>query len=206
MAEQKAQNKLYTSPKGVAVYPWINRPDTKFKNEGEYSVRLRVPTDEAQELIKAINEKYVESQAEAKKANPKKTVKKAPLPYTDELDDNGEKTGNTLFKFTLKAKVTPKSGEPFTQSPKIFDAKGKLCNPQIGGGSVLKVSFQIVPYNAPIGAGVTLRFNAVQVIELVAFIGGKDAGGYGFGAEDGYDAEDVEDPEMPTGGDSDGDF
>jgi len=39
------------SPAGIAVFPNLNKPDTKFKADGEYKVKLRVTEDEAQPLI-----------------------------------------------------------------------------------------------------------------------------------------------------------
>ena len=40
-----------TSPKGVAVYPKVNRPDTKFSEDGVYSTKLLVSKDDATAFI-----------------------------------------------------------------------------------------------------------------------------------------------------------
>ena len=97
------------------------------------------------------------------------------------------------FRFKLKAKVTPKQGDPFEQRPAIFDAKGKpLQEAKIGGGSKVKVAYELIPYYTAIaGAGVSLRLKAVQVIDLVEFSGGASADAFGFGEEEGYEAEDT---------------
>ena len=29
-----------TTPKGIAQYPWLSKPDTKFSEEGEYKVNV----------------------------------------------------------------------------------------------------------------------------------------------------------------------
>ena len=46
---QNAQEKI-VSPKGIAVYPWLNRPDTKFSADGDFKVTLKVSADEAARL------------------------------------------------------------------------------------------------------------------------------------------------------------
>ena len=30
------------SPRGIAVYPWLNRPDTKFSADGDFKVTLKL--------------------------------------------------------------------------------------------------------------------------------------------------------------------
>ena len=52
------------------------------------------------------------------------------------------------------------------------------------------MSFDVSPYFIPGSgaAGIKLRLNAVQVIDLVSG-GGRDAEGFGFEKEDGYEAE-----------------
>jgi len=212
MAEKKAANKTYTTPKGIAVFPWVNKPDTKFNPEGTYSIKLKLPTDDAktQELIALIDKAMADAAAEAKKENPKKQIKSADAPYKPEYDDNGDETGNTLFTFKLKAKVKSKSGEVFSQRPKLFDAKGKAVTANLGGGSIVKVAFAIAPFYAPtLGAGVTLRLYAVQIIDLKTY-GEKSADAYGFGEEEGYEggSEGQAEDDVPQGveGDGNGDF
>ena len=63
------------------------------------------------------------------------------------------------------------------------------------------------------GAGVTLRFKALQVIKLVSRAGGEKAEGFGFGEEDGYSHDnnnnnnsDDNDEFFPETSDQDEDF
>ena len=39
MAQQKIK---IVTPKATCVYPWLNKPDTKFNADGEYKVTLKV--------------------------------------------------------------------------------------------------------------------------------------------------------------------
>ena len=47
---------IQTSNFGEAVYPFLSSPDTHFKTEGEYHVKLKVKKSDAQEDIKKIQE------------------------------------------------------------------------------------------------------------------------------------------------------
>ncbi|MEN3032961.1 hypothetical protein, partial [Chromobacterium amazonense] len=89
--------------------------------------------------------------------------------------------------------VSKRTGKKFTMRPDIFDARGKKIDnpPQIGGGSELKVSYEIGGSFVESAKKfyLTCYMVAVQVIELVEF-GQRNAKDYGFGEEDGYEAAD----------------
>ena len=177
----------YVTPAGTAQYPYLTKPDTKFNPDGEYKLKLEIPADKAQDIVTFLDEQFAAAVAAAKKENPGKRMKEADPPYLV-----NEETGTVAVSFKLKAKVTPKNGEPFEQRPAIFDAKGKpIKDVNIGGGSTVKVAYEVLPfYTAIVGAGISLRLKACQVINLVEFSGGAGAEAFGFGEEDGYEAED----------------
>ena len=60
----KNQRVQIVSPKGTAVYPWLNRPDTKFSDDGEYKVTLKISAEEAQPLIQKLDKMLEDYQAE----------------------------------------------------------------------------------------------------------------------------------------------
>ena len=177
----------YVTPAGTAQYPYLTKPDTKFNPDGEYKLKLEIPADKTQDIVTFLDEQFAASVAAAKKENPGKRVKEADPPYLV-----NEETGTVAVSFKLKAKVTPKNGDPFEQRPAIFDAKGRpIKDVNIGGGSTVKVAYEVLPfYTAVVGAGISVRLMACQVINLVVFSGGAGADAYGFGEEDGYEAED----------------
>lgn len=167
----------FTTPKGIAQYPWLSTPDTKFSEEGEYKVNLIVPKQEAIPVLKQINEVYAQNvENETKKAGGK-VIKKAPPPYAEELDEAGQPTGNVILRFKSKA----------AYKPAIFDAKGiPMIDSNIWGGSELKVNGSVAPYfTSLIGAGVALRLRAVQVIQYVQ--GNSSSSRFGFEEEVGYE-------------------
>lgn len=237
MADNKKPKKIIqTSPRGVFVgYPKLAQADTKFKAEGEYSVKLALPADHpwATKTIAAITKMADEKLAEMVKNDDRPAGKKKAepwklndsLPYANELDkDSGEETGRVVFSFKATAsgvyKSGPRKGEKWNRKIALFDAKGQPAagvNPW--GGSEGCVSFEMIPYavSAKIGAGVKLGLEAAQIIKLVQG-GERDAAGYGFAAQedgDGFDAAAAADAEAgdttgdaPAGGDagSDDDF
>lgn len=182
---KKTKAVRYVTPKGTAQYPYLTKPDTKFNPDGEYKISLELDAADAQEITSFLDEQLAQSIAKAKEDNKGKKIKEGDAPYS--VDEN---TGKVTVRFKLKAKVTPKNGDPFEQKVALFDAKGMPIGSSatVGGGSKVKVAYEIIPYYTAIaGAGISLRLRAVQVIDLVEYSSGG-AGAFGFGEEDGYEA------------------
>jgi len=174
------------SPKGIASYPKLNEPDTKFKADGEYSVSLIVEPDEAKSFTEAVQncvKQYYTSQCQLLK---KKELKKAGIPIKNDADKDGNETGKIKIKFTLPARVkSKKTGKEWEQRPALFDTKGKPITERVGGGSVLKVACEVFPWYTPaLGVGASLRCKAVQVIDLKSPSGVSNAEAFGFTAEE----------------------
>ena len=186
------------TPIGIAQYPWLSSPDTKFSEVGDYKTNLILSKKDAQDVISMIDTAREESvKIGAEKSNGKK-VKQADPPYYDEVDDDGKPTGNVILQFKCKAKVTTKNGESFENKPTLFDAKGKpMLNVNVWGGSELKVSAELIPYfTSMVGAGVSMRLRAAQIIKLIE--GGSNSSGYGFKEEEGYEHSETQSTEEFT--------
>lgn len=178
---QKQNTVRITSPQGIAVYPKLEKPDTKFDANGVFSVDLDLSGSEAQQLIVQLTKIADAAYANECKAKGKKSLKRADFPWK-EVED-----GKTRFKFKLKAKGG--TGEKqWDQKPALFDAKGNPVKElNIGSGSVIKVAFDVAPYfTAMVGHGLSLRLRAVQVIELRQYIAGDNFDAFGFKATDGF--------------------
>lgn len=225
----KKKNPEFTSPKGTLVFPKLTKVDygtEKYpKKDGEYNVQLRLKIgspefDKMVEWLKPLHDTAVKNGKAAfrklKKALQEKLEKVSINNfYTEERDrETEEKTGFALFKFKMKASgVSKKDNTPWTRKPALFDAKGKPLKSgvQIWGGSVGKIAFAVGLDNETQEPGyfiegkgeigISLLLNAVQVIELKQ--GGRDASGFGFGSEEGYDGADDED-NPGVGGDDTG--
>jgi hypothetical protein len=186
-----AKSERFTSPAGIAKFPRLNEPDTKFKAEGEYKVTLVLTEEEANSILEKAKAPFEAFKAEeAKKLKKGQKLKEADLPVKDHYE--GEELVEGMKEVTFKTKasgVSKKTGKAWEMKPALFDAKGKplVPRPNVGGGSKLKVSYSIGCYNTPAaGCGVSLRLEAVQVLDLKEF-GGGDAKSYGFGEEEGYE-------------------
>ena len=201
-----AKAKKVVSPAGIAVYPRLNEPDTKFDPDGTYHVKLRADSDEPAiaKHIEQIDAWHEESRAKQYEellaadnkyktpAAVKKVCKDGDKPYTYETDEDGEDTNIVLFSYKMKSQVTArKDGKVYTFKPVYIDAHKKVLKgdaiPQIWGGSELKIRFEPILWNSvKLGASVQLRMDAVQILNLVE--GGEST--EGFDEEEGYEGED----------------
>lgn len=212
MAKVKAPT--FTTCRGVFKYPRLGEPDTKFKAEGEYSVKFITTRADMGALLDKLEVMHADAVKRGKAAYaalPVATRKKLdqkggftanPL-FNVVYDEAEEETGEIEFNFKLAASGTyksgPKAGETWTRKPAIFDAGTKpMKGDKIWGGSEGKVSFEVgidkdgspgyfIPGTG--AAGLSLRLQAVQVLDLVSG-GQRNAGSFGFGAEDGYSSAD----------------
>ena len=176
------KNNNIVTPKGVLVYPHLNKADTKFDKDGVWRAGLRLNKKDAENLMNSITSEIDTNAAtENKKRN--KQVKVANPPYSVEED------GNVVFNFKLKAAGIRNTGEKWSQRPVLYDSKGNLFDPKdkiIWGGTEAKVAYQIIPYYVgSIGAGVSLRLKAVQILSLVT--GEGSASSFGFKEEEGFE-------------------
>lgn len=212
-----------TSPKGVAFFPRLNEPDYEYKAGGAFNTKLILPLKEAQMLMDEIDALaepiYQQALKERKPADQKKKPLVKELPYVEEYDEDGNETGNIIFRFSLNHKVSikdKKTGEPkeLVFRPKFFDANGTAMTkvPNIWAGSVLRINFEPCAFimQPTASAGITLRIHGVQIIKLVSGGSGSNesAKDMGFGKEDGYTTDNFDNNAEgyePTNGDA-GDF
>jgi hypothetical protein len=168
---------------------------------------LLLPIGKAEPLIALIDKAMVEALAQAKKDNPayaKRITPAADKPYRAVLDQGGKGTGDVAFHFRRLAKFTGgQTGETRIERPDLYDSKCRPLDPMkvnVGDGSTVKLAFQIYSfYTAVIGAGVSLRLRAVQVLKLIEPSDRVTAKDYGFVEEDGYEAgESVAGPPAPS--------
>lgn len=171
-----------TSPKGVAVWPSLHAPDTRFKEEGEWKVNLRIaPGQEADDLEERLQELYDGAKEAMQAENPGKKLKMSEhRPFAREDD------GSLVIKVKSKASgVSRKTGKNWTFRPAQFDGQNNPVpkGTKVGSGSIMRVNFEVAPYwTKMIGVGITLRLNAVQILKLVQF--GADPEAMGFETEE----------------------
>ena len=156
----KAVRAKIVTPVGVAVYPRLNKPDTKFDAEGVYKVTVRLDPNEP--AVATFMEK-VEAFADENGLKGKNNGIK------DEADDNGVPTGMLLVNFKVKASWP----DGTSRKPAIVNATKNELTANVGGGSVIRVSGEMSTYDG-FGGGISLSPKAVQVIELKTWNAGVD--------------------------------
>lgn len=191
---KKQKLPMFISPKGVGQYPYLLRYDDRFDADGVFSVKLILDADEDSEYLESLTaaaqEAYDNAIKELKAAKKVKQAKELEMhiPFSEQYDDEGQETGKVIVNFKMKAKVTPKNGDEFTQKPDVFDAGKKpvAADTRIGSGSIMKIAYNVIPYYnaATKSAGVSLRLKAAMILELVEY-GTSDADSYGFDDEEG---------------------
>ena len=158
--------------KGKSLWSKVFDPDTRFVEEGEYSTQVVVPEAEAAQVCEQLEALIDEEFNKIVKDKPalKATLSKRPVTEPD-IDQDGNATGNVVFKSKLKAKIRSKTGAVYNQKPNVVDAKR---NPMtgiqlVGNGSLVKIAVEPITYYMPSSkqVGVSLRLKAMQVIDLV---------------------------------------
>jgi len=173
---------MIISPKGVAQFPHLTKPDCKFTDLGSYQVSLVVPESDAKPFIAKIKAEF---EKEVGKGDLKST------PWKREEDDNGDVTGNIIFTFKNTNKQL-RDGTIWDRKPALVDGKLRpLTNVEPGGGSIMKVATELYFWNMNGRHGVTLQINAVQVIKLVEYTPEDETTGFGFDIEEDSDESPV---------------
>lgn len=201
------------SPVGDVIHGWINKPDTKFNEDGVFKVDLGLRGKEAEDfkgdLARQAQEYFDEQTAEMTPGERKKWS--VYVPFVDLEDDNGNPTGVTEVHFRQNATIRIKDGDPKKVTIGIYDAEENDLDAPIFSGSKVRVMY------APRGIkmvstkqlGIRLDFSMVQVAELAKGSGGgskfgKIEGGYTGGgkAAKGNDLpEDSGEADTDAGGD-----
>lgn len=206
--QKRSSSPEFTTPRGTFRLPQLSEPDfgnEKFpKPDGEYSVLVTYSAADpaTKAFLAKLQPVYDAAMADAEKEFAKLpvgtrkklgAVTRNDMFRTEYDPETEDPTGEITFKFAMPAggvvKQGPRKGKKWSAKPDIFDAKGRpmLKVPAIWGGTEGKVAFEASPYFIPGtgAAGLKLRLNGVQIIELVSQ-GSRSASSYGFGEEEGY--------------------
>lgn len=193
MAEQTKKRTRYTTPVGTAKWPHITKPDYKFKDAGEYHTKLCIGKEDFEENLKGVIDEIYNDAIKRAKADNAKNKKKPPkvldTPYYLDEETN-EYEVSFKSKYSWVDKVTK---EVKTRDVPIFNSAGAIIKNRdlkVGNGTTMRVSFVIDPFHTALGVGVSLKLEAVKILNLVEY--GANADSYGFGEDesDSYPTED----------------
>ncbi len=212
-------NKALSTPVGVFKYCHLNKPDTRYKDEGEYSVNVVFDRDEpaVQAMLKTLEAKHEEAVADAEakfdelpaKTKAKLKTKKITGPdinpfYEEEYDENDQPTGNIILKFKTKAQFQDrKTGAMTEKVVTLVDGKGQVIpkakRPLVYAGTTGRVQFGVGGYfiGASAATGLSFYLNKVQIKELVT-AGSGGASGFDEIEDSDFSADDLEEYEAPA--------
>lgn len=169
-------------------YSWLVEPDTKF-DKNEYKVHCLIPAEKGTEISDKLDAMLEEWKQCCKAYDSKKAWKLVdPQPWAFQEEDG---SSVLYLKCKRKAAGVRKDGTTWSIQLPIFDSKGQLVSnrdplQKLGPGSQGRVKLRARPYSAPIGVGITLNIQEVQIIKAVEYTAAT-----GFDAVDGGWTDDV---------------
>jgi hypothetical protein len=170
-----------TTPKATLKYPKLIEPETKFSPEGHYKVTAVIPADEADYMSAQLDTLYEAHKASLKAQAPGQKFKAVDPSFGYE-DIDGKPCFTISVK--MKAKGMDRDGRSWSAVPALFDATGAPVKDRdalrgMWSGTTGRVSFEACPFYQPaLGAGITLRLKAVQILNLVESGGSADSFGF----------------------------
>jgi hypothetical protein len=197
MADKKKRTfvKLMT-PIGRAAYAWLNQPDAKF-NPDKPSYKLTLVLDEGPEADE-LEKKIIEAGRQAAEKDGVKLKKNFGIPIKRFDDDDEDKRKP---EFEGKVRFSFKS----PKKPLQVDAK-KVALPKnifVASGDDVRASISVAAWSSPLGSGLSVYLNGVQLIAKNSTGGGSSddfdeyEGGYSAPATtESESAEDSEDEDL----------
>jgi hypothetical protein len=170
-----------TTPKATFKYPKLIEPETKFTPEGHYKVTAVIPAEDAGPIADQLDALFEAHKASLKAQAPTQKFKAIDPSFGYEDID-----GKPCFTISckMKAKGMDRDGRAWSAVPALFDATGAPVKDRealrgMWSGTTGRVSFEACPFYQPaLGAGITLRLKAVQIINLVESGGSADSFGF----------------------------
>ena len=174
---------MLTTPVGDAYWAKCFEPEEDRFDEGKPRCwSISWAKDQGDKETLALMQKVVEEfiRIHGDGAKPSKNA----WPFKEQNDKEGKATG--LMEFRFKKNETTKKGMVL-QAPAVYDSHKNLwpAGELIGNGSKVKVAFSAWGWEDKFGKkGVSLSFEALQVLDLVAYE--RTAPADAFGVENGY--------------------
>ena len=196
-------NDTLTTPRGKFIWPHLTTPNTQFDENGVYEVRLQFELEPNKSFLDKLSHVFDRGYEDLCSTKNKKIKIRDYLKTHSDDERNPIPEGHGELKFKMKASGT-NNGESWTQRPALFDSQGNVMNKileesgdKIGSGSIGKISFQPKFYFvASVGAGLTLRLKAAQILKMVTYSGGgSDISKFGFEKTDGFTIDEPKDTE-----------
>ena len=184
------------SPKGKAMWAKINSRIDEYEGKKKYSIDVIFDKDGEQKMLDVINHALDEAKNSPEYSGKVWRNDTDRLSYHDEVDKDGNETGNLVFHFQTKAFMRDReTGEEVQKIIPVFsnEEKRKLNKDEsIGNGSVVRIKFTpSVYWMNKSSNGVNLYLSKIVVDKWVKFGGGDDDfSEFGIGTDDAFLSED----------------
>jgi hypothetical protein len=158
------------SPKGTAKSAFVVTASKKFKEEGEYSVRLLFEkNDVTKKFMEELKGKLKEAVAQQKAAHPELSGK---LVSKDDMSFGTDEDGNYFISAKQSAIINVKGEKKHITLP-IRDGKRELMDREgldISKGSILKLALDVMAYVNPKKLiGISLKLREIMCLKAVSF-------------------------------------
>ncbi len=169
MSDKKGKRSRRTTGIYRGLWCWLLTPDTRFSEDGIYSVDLMMSPDEARELCKSVGQDVVDQSIAIKTKNP--AIKDWKLMWPAKDYEGDDETYRGMKAIAFKQKIKP--GYNFKVD--VFDAHNKAIDPasglRIGNGTKLRIAFtaRVAEDNMNKCLRVCFHPCAAQIVELVAW-------------------------------------
>lgn len=174
MASKKFKLPTINTPPGFAVFAWLNEPDTKYNEAGEYKLTVSLEDTPA---VRAMLERIEsEARAAAPQMSPPVKLKRVLSSVPWKLPEDDDPT-DPDFREELRDRIRITAKSKF--KPGFVDSKVQTLPEDVWPARGDKVSLKayIKPYDG-LGGGISLRLKTVQLIEKNFRGGGVDAEGF----------------------------
>lgn len=199
MADQKKLKfSRFVSPKGIAKYSWLDKPDTGYDGKSEPKFKVTILMDDDAET-RAWCKKVTETLCAEAKAQGVKLKKQfhSPFVFPEDVDEDdfvpAEGKDKPKYDEDYKGRIffTSKTG----YQPGLIDAAKQSLKDgvRIMGGDIIRVKIEGNAYEG-LGSGLSFRPVTVQLIQKnTSFSGRGRTDTDGFDEEEGYVSDDLDD-------------
>jgi hypothetical protein len=168
-----AQVEKLVTPESEVLYPWIFKPNTKFDQDGVYSVNCLIEDTPSWTKLLQHLENRLQEYYKAQSTLAGKKLKLCPYKPWKESDD-----GKKVFVAKNNAIGKTKEGKVFECKPRVVGPDPTVAMTEddfegpLGSGTRAKIGFAVnLWHNDAQGVGLTARLLMVQVIKPVIYDG-----------------------------------
>lgn len=139
------------SPIGVARFPYINKPSTKFDPCFKTDLVVDIDSKEFKAFIASLKKMCVAEKVD-------------PTMVDGLVKEAEEKDGSTVHFLAFKTTANVGDDGKY-RTPGIFNSKGETINQTVWGGDLIRVRFKLAKWKNSLGSGLKFYLGDVQLLK-----------------------------------------